>query len=137
MVLLFCVLVIGCLSLFPNSALSDEIQVERIELLNGSYVEGFYNISLFEAIKYNRTTYVLNLELELFVDEGQDQDQDKLEASFFYNRMNNNQYSRTPMRIPKSPICGVFRGASEIMTKDSIEKYTNFPVLNGCPIKKV
>lgn len=47
---------------------SYEFIFDRVELLNSSYLEGYYNISLYRVNKYNRTTFVLNCELELFCD---------------------------------------------------------------------
>lgn len=134
MILKLCVLAIGCLSLFSISVLSDEIIFDRVEIINASFVEGLYNISLFEITKYNRTTYVFNSKMDLLVDSDQDT---KIRVNFYYNRMNNNQYSKTLMRIPNTPCCTSIQRASATLNIDSMDKYTNFPFSSGCPLKKV
>lgn len=47
-----------------------EIILEKIECLNGSGVAGIYSITELRIGKYNRTTYTLNVEFELYADIG-------------------------------------------------------------------
>lgn len=115
-----------------------EIQFDRIELINGSYAENLYNISLLRVGKFNRTTYVLNFEGELFVDIPIDL---SIEAAFYYNRFNNNQFYKTPARIPKESICSVGNKYYTNFLMAQLEDCSNFPQLGKdepfCPFSKV
>lgn len=44
------------------------IQVDEVNMLNSSYVEGYYNFSKFAVTKFNRSTFVMNIEFELLTD---------------------------------------------------------------------
>lgn len=107
---------------------SYELILDRVELLNSSYLEGYYNISLFRVNKYNRTTFVLNYELELF----RDWDQTFLmEMNLYYNRLNNNQYQLSLLRLQKQKCCEVYR-KYRILNDTFVEAQAGL-----CSIKKV
>lgn len=115
-----------------------EVQFDRIELLNSSYIEGVYNMSLFRIGKFNRTTYVLNWNIELFVDID---DSWEIGISYYYNRINNNQYNKTPMRVARNSMTKVLDNFYEFIVTDALKNNTNFPFerVNGKfpTIKKV
>lgn len=91
-ILLFGVIwILTVYSPIPVQPLQSELNFERIELLNSSYVEGLYNVSLLRISKYNRTTYALSFDGELLFDVTEDV---KVKADFYHSRMNNNQYSK-------------------------------------------
>lgn len=78
------------------NTVSCEIYYDRIELLNSSYLPDFYNVSLLRISKFNRTTYVMNLNVDFLQDFGEDIE---MQTDFYYNRFNNNQYSKSPLGI--------------------------------------
>lgn len=112
-----------------------DIQFDRIEMLNGTYLEGVYNISLFRIAKLNRTMHVFNAEMDFLTDVDQFH---SMEFTFYYNRLNNNQYSKTLMRIPKQVLCRVLEKFRPFLSVLS-ETTTNFYQADGksCPMKKV
>lgn len=61
----------------------------------------------------------------------------KVEVVNFYNRMNNNQYTKTLLRVPKASFCKTLERFSAALTNDAMEKYSNIPMKNACPMKKV
>lgn len=65
--------------------------MDTLELLTASYVPDYYNISVFRVAKYNRTTHVLNWDIELFIDLDESV---SLEIQLYVSRLNNNQYQR-------------------------------------------
>lgn len=123
-----------CISLFINSVTTN-MYFDRIEILSDTYVEGVINISLFRINKLNRTTYVMNSEVESFVDVDGSY---SLEMSFFYNRLNNNQYYKTMMRVPKISFCDIYDKYSEDIMEQVKKNITNIYSPSGkCPLKKV
>lgn len=79
-----------------------EIQINRVELLNSTYKEGFYNFSELLVTRINRTAYVINLQVMIYLDIDENFE---FEVSFHHNRLNNNQYNKMPYRIPRKTIC--------------------------------
>lgn len=59
------------LNLNFKTVYSADISFDRIEILNETYLEGMYNVSLFRITKLNHTVYVFNAEMESFVDMDQ------------------------------------------------------------------
>lgn len=115
-----------------------ELIFDRIELLNSSYVEGYYNISLLRISKFNRTTYVLNSEFETMIDI---MDNIEIEVGFYYNRFNNNQYNKSPARIAKDSVCVHAEKYYKKIVMDDVKDNSNLPQYGTdepvCPIKKV
>lgn len=115
-----------------------EVYFDRIELLNATYVPGLYNVSVFRVGKFNRTTYVFNADVETFIPVDDDFD---VEVIFYYNRFNNNQYSRTPIRVPRTNLCKTVESFYTMMTTAEIRTSTNIPpVKRGvkwCPVEAV
>lgn len=121
-----------------QSIVKNEVQFDRIESLNSSYIEGVYNLTLLRISKFNRTAYVLNGEIETFVDVDENVE---LESSFYYNRFNNNQYNKSPIRLTRISITKAIEKFYDIIITDSLRSKTNLPLqkVNGelVPIKKV
>lgn len=117
---------------------SFDVIFERVELLNSSYVEGFYNFSNVRIQKYNRTTFVLNLNFELFIDFDEDV---FCEVTFSYNRFNNRQFALTPVHIKKQPFCNMTEGYYKRFVMLQVKDLSNFPQFEleeaPCPFKKV
>lgn len=114
-----------------------DVQFERLELMNASYVEGKYNISLLRVSRINRTTYSMNVEFETFQDIGTEF---SFEVLFYFNRFNNNQYNRHPLAIPKMGFCDATEKYYKIL-KGFFQDYSNFPQFPegepACPFPKV
>lgn len=121
-----------------SNVFSLEFQFERIELKNESYIPNRYNVSLLRITKLNRTTYAMNLEAEFFNDADTNH---SMEVRFYYNRLNNNQYSRSPAHLPKQSICNIGNKQYKDILMPHLKGNSNFPQLkpgeNFCPLKKV
>lgn len=128
-----CIIIFLC-----ESGVSVEIQFDRIELLNSSYIEGAYNVSEFRITKFNRTTYVFNTKAELFIDIDRNM---KVQVNFHHNRFNNNQYTKTPMAISKDLICKIADKYYEKFIMIQVKNVSNFPQIEAgqsfCPVQKV
>lgn len=115
-----------------------EIQFDRIEFLNKSYVEGSYNLSELRITKFNRTTYVLNGKAEIFIDINRDI---KAEVVFHYNRLNNNQYTKSPLSLSKDYLCNMGEKYYRKFIMAQVKDCSNFPQPGPnepiCPIIKV
>lgn len=116
-----------------------EYTFERFEIENGkSYREYAFNITVYRVAKFNRTTNGITLEGELYNDLGSNH---SLEVLFYYNRLNNMQYTRTPAHIPKSPICDVLDKFYKTHWMEIAKDVSNLPQLKDgerlCPLSKV
>lgn len=134
---LFIYLLAICLTISNfGTILTDEVQFDRTELLNSTYYEGIYNVTLFRIAKFNRTTYVLNVEFENFVDIDQNYE---VEVKFYFNRLNNNQYNLSPIRVPRSSFCAVAQKFHSMIITSATKNSTNLynPDGSACPLKKV
>lgn len=120
-----------------NAGNINEFVFDRVEALNGTYLEGIYNISEMRIGKFNRTTYVLTFEIEVFVE--MNQKDTEVEVTFYYNRMNNNQYNKSPINIKRVSLCTLFDRFGSIIFPKAMETHSNFPGLKGnpCPITPV
>lgn len=99
--------------------------------------QDYINISQFRVRKYNRTTFVLNVELETFIDVGKTE---FLEIEVFTSRLNNNQYTRSPFRIPRMNVCDFIKGPYATYFMKPMRNVSNFlqfePNKPVCPWKK-
>lgn len=103
-----------------------EFQFDQIVLVNSKNREGIYNLSSIRIAKFNRTTYVLNQMVEWFVDIDENVEMD---LSFYFNRLNNNQYTKSLLRVPKDQLCSIFDKYYDIVLADAVKNnQTNFPV---------
>lgn len=131
-------LAFGCLYLALHLVIPQAIQFDNVLLQNTTYKEGVYNISVFRIAKFNRSSYVLNVEVDLIVDFDKDY---QVEVAFYYNPLNNQQYTLHPFRVQTAPFCNISHKFYNTIYKENIEQYTNFPVtksgVNNCPLKKV
>lgn len=121
-----------------NNCIAIEVQFERVEMRNATFLESFFNITTLRISKLNRTAYALNLDFELFRDYGEET---SAEIELYYNRLNNNQYNKTPFRIPKQSICDLGKTYYKELVMKQLEDTSNLPVLGAndefCPLKKV
>lgn len=115
-----------------------EIQINRVELLNSTYKEGFYNFSELLVTRINRTAYVINLQVMIYLDIDENFE---FEVSFHHNRLNNNQYNKMPYRIPRKTICQALDQFYKKLIWPAVKDVSNLPqVKEGehvCPVKKV
>lgn len=108
-----------------QTTLTSDVYFDKLELLNSSYVERYYNMSLFRIAKYNRTAYVANVQVEFFIPFDENI---FVEVVFYYNRMNNQQYTKSMVRVPKSNLCTTMEKYAGILILESIGNVTNLPV---------
>lgn len=121
--------------LISNICTMNEMQFDRVELVNSTYYENHFNVTKFRIAKFNRTTYTLNLEMETFTDVD---DTHEVDVSFYYNRLNNNQYSKSPMRVPRSTYCSAMGKFRPIIMAAASRNNTNLfnSDESSCPLKK-
>lgn len=126
------------LILQSENVMTTEIQIDRIEFVNTTYMEGIYNISELRISRINRTTYAVSVEITSYVDLDKNWE---YEISFFRNRFNNNQYYKMPLGLSKRSLCGTFEPVYEKKVQAVIKDISNFPQLKEgeeiCPLKKV
>lgn len=101
-----------------------EIPFDQIELVNASYVEGRYNISVLRVTKFNRTTHGLTMEIETFRDIDENH---SIEVFIYYNRLNNNQYTESPAHIRKVGISKILDRSCEKYSMNHLKNVSNFP----------
>lgn len=106
---------------------ADEIHYDRVELKNNSYNPDYYNFSVYRIFKFNRTAYAMNLKVDIFVDVNDDAE---AEVAFFYNRFNNNQYSRIIIRVPRSKYCESYKRFQSLIVAEDMKSKTTFPDIN-------
>lgn len=118
-----------------QTVFSSEVIFDRVELINGTYVEGIYNASLCKVRKINRFTYAINLDLIQLMDFDE-----KVEAAvvFYYNQYNNNEYNLSPIRIKRRKLCDMWKHYSKLVITPKNKYTTNMGDPNVfCPLKKV
>lgn len=117
---------------------SNVAQYDGVYLLNSSHVPDYYNISQFRIAKFNRTAYGLNFNSELFTDIDEDY---QVSTSFHYNRLNNQQYYKTIIRIPKVEFCRLMDKTYTTFLMKGLKDHSNLPIIKSpqklCPFKKV
>lgn len=113
---------------------SVELVFDQMLFLNETYVKDLYNISLFRISKFNRTMYAGSSEVEMYVDVD---DNFEVEMEVFYNRLNNNQYNKAPMRIPRDKVCKILDKYLDKFIYNELRGRTNIPGDMKCPFKKV
>lgn len=130
------IFVIVALAFGCQTILGIEMVYDHLEMMNETYYEGFYNISECRVAKFNRTMYTYNVEFEIFRDLDETMD---VEMNFYYNRLNNNQYSRSTMRIRKDGLCNIMNRFYQYLITPSNQNHTNLPGpgTKFCPLKKV
>lgn len=130
-------IIFGC-CLLLQTATSLEVHFDRIVMLNASYSKDVFNISVLRIGKFNRTTYVLNFEGELY--NGLPEDL-SLEVFFYYNRFNNNQFYKTPARVNKESLCKLGTKYYKNFFMEQMKEYSNLPQLGPndpfCPFPRV
>lgn len=132
-----CTLVISVFILNPEIVSSNEMVFDQLKFLNSTYLKDVYNISTFRIAKFNRTLYVMNVELEWFVDVDANFE---VEVSFYFNRLNNNQYSKTILRLKRANGCDLMNKYYDSLIANELKGHTNIPTNPGelrCPLKKV
>lgn len=69
---------------------SYDIIFDRVEIINSSGIENFWNARVLRVGKFNRSAYVLNMDIELLIDFDENV---SIQGDIYYSRLNNNQYS--------------------------------------------
>lgn len=114
------------------------LTMDQFHLRNGSTVEGYYNAKELRIAKFNRSAFVWNMEVEYFVDFDE---LSSLKVDIYTSRLNNNQYVKSPFRIPKTNFCEFWKKFYVGMAMKSMEDKSNFPQYGPndaqCPFKKV
>lgn len=112
-----------------------DLHFDRIEMLNETYLEEVFNFSQLRVSKFNRTVHIVNGDFESFVDLDR---RFSVEAAFYFNRFNNMQYYKTPMRLVKTKMCEVYEKFGSEVERAVQKNFTNLHSATGkCPLKKV
>lgn len=110
-------------------------QLDQAVYVNSTYVPNYINTTVFRVSKFNRTAFVLNWEFESFIDYDETV---FYEVEAFTSRFNNNQYTKSPFRIPKMDFCAFLKGPYTNYFKEQAKETSNFPQEDPlCPMKKV
>lgn len=138
MIYLNLLVAIAALILCIQNIIALDIQFDRVELANASYVENRYNISVLRISKFNRTAYGLNMEMETFMGFVAGH---SAEIRFHYKRLKNNAYTLSPAKITKQPFCDILNKYYQGYWMNQLATVSNFPQLkpdeNICPLSKV
>lgn len=113
------------------------LKLDQAILVNSSYVPGYLNTTTFRVAKLNRTTFVVNEEYESFFDWDETV---FIEIEAYVSRLNNNQYTKSPLRIPKMNLCQFLSGPYQKYIMEDLKGVSNLPQTAAecsCPLKKV
>lgn len=117
--------------------MSKEIEFDHVAL-RASFVEGFYNATVFKVNKFNHTAYALNVDAEFYVDVDEDFE---VEVFNYYKRLMSNEYSKSVIHIPRSSLCKVIDKFYPLYAMESMKDHSNLPQYKSpnkfCPLKKV
>lgn len=119
----------------------NEFQFDRIEYLNSTSTEGHFEIFTLRVAKFNHTTHVLNAKFEMKMNVTKETYE--MEVEFYYNRLNNNQYTKSLIRVPRDSLCNNMDKYYQIAFSDEMrmKNHTNFPEVKPgqsyCPFQKV
>lgn len=121
-----------------NSKSLYTIQFDEVELLNSSYLESFYNFSKLSVTKFNRSTFVLNLEAELLTDLNEDF---LMDVAIYLKRKPGSSWSKNLYFYPNYYFCDAMKKYRHYTMKD-FKNFSNFPQYDenendGCLFPKV
>lgn len=137
MVLLPSILIMCLLISAYEMVPSTEVVFDHVDFVNATFVKNLYNVSMLRIDKFNRTMYVANTDVEIYVDVDE---YFEVAVSFYFNRFNNNQYSKAAMRVRRDKLCTIIDKYYNKFFINDLKGHTNLPTSSGemkCPIKKV
>lgn len=130
--------ILSYLAVTSLAEISYETTYDQVVLESAPYVPGYYNMSQFRVSKYNRSVYVLNVKIEYFIDLDETV---FVEIEVFRSQLNNNQYEKSPFRVPKMDYCSYLKGPYQRIMMDGLKNCSNFPqaddIEKNCLLKKV
>ncbi|XP_065074198.1 uncharacterized protein LOC135698233 [Ochlerotatus camptorhynchus] len=109
-----------------------EVQLERFEQELGFEL---LNATGIRVRKFNRTSWILAGEADLFIDLGNEY---SFTATVAYSRLGNNQFNQYPLKIPKNKMCDVVNGPYKEY-QNYFVNWTNLPRVEDkriCPFPK-
>lgn len=137
MIWLYYVLAIGIILYTFHSAFENEVQLDRIEILNSTH-SGVYNFTQLRIDRLNQWSHALQTDVDILVDVD---DYWEIEAYFYYNRYDTINYVQTSIQIARTALCNVFERFRPVIAFEARKNATNFPApIFGkriCPIKAV
>lgn len=100
------------------------VQFDQIEWMNNSYLEEYHNISKFRVGKYNRTTFGILFEGEMFND---DVENTFIEGNIYYSKLNNNQWNLALGHLKKMTVCNFIEKYYKELMMEDLKNISNFP----------
>lgn len=135
---LFFIFAIGLIFYTFHSVFVNEMELDRIEIVNLTHSQGVYNFTQLKNYRLNQRTHALESDVDILVDLDENWE---IEAHFYYSRFNNNHYTETSIHIQRALLCNVLEKYKQFITFDTTKNITNFPVPTFgrriCPIKAV
>lgn len=114
------------------------VALDQVFLYNSTALDGFYNVTQMRIAKYNRTTFVLNFDGEIYFDVDETV---FLQVEFYVSQFNNNQYQKSPFRVPKLTFCDFMKRLYVPWWQKDLKHTSNLPQFEPnekpCPLKKV
>lgn len=106
-----------------NSKRYYTIQIDEANLLNSTYLEGFYNFSRLTVTKFNRSLFVLNVDIEILEDWTEDY---FFDITFYSKKRAGLSWSKGPYQWPKTRACDGLRLFKRFIPNDY--NNTNIPL---------
>lgn len=124
MYFLICVCSIFCVQMSE----SVDVILDQMNVLNTTYMPGYYNISELRVTKFSRNEYGVNANFELFVDFDEDI---YLEIQLYMKRVMGHEYAKSPLGFQRKPFPEAFQKYYMVQKKiiDGMQGYSNIPPL--------
>lgn len=94
------------------------VQIDEVKLLNSSYLSGFYNFSKLSVSKFNRSTFVLNVDMEFLTDFDEEY---FIGLTYYFKKRPGSNWNKKFFTWPKRPICD----ALKIFNRFAMQGYNN------------
>lgn len=124
-------------SLYFKLSEANDMEFDRIQI-KPMYLQGIYNTSVLRVAKSNRTAYAVDARFELYTDIDQNF---QAQVDLYHKRANNNQYTKSSLRLPRGPLCNVLDNYYPQYGMKQMKGRSNFPQYEPptkfCPMKKV
>lgn len=121
-------LIFFCTIFYVQMSESVDLILDHMNLLNTTYLPGYYNISELRVTKFSRNEYGVNANFELFIDFDE---KIYLEIQLYMKRIMGHEYAKSPFGFQRKPFPEAFQKYYVIQKKiiDGMQGYSNIPPL--------